>query len=382
MMILKNAKIVLLDEIIELGWIEVEGQKITAINRGVTDLDGLDCSGLTIMPGYIDCHVHGGYGYNFEQGTIDSFVNFAKNVTKEGITRYCQGTVTGAISNLEKILTVYADFMANHNNGPQARQIGAHLEGPFISPAFKGAHEETLLLKPDVVAMKKLVQASNDNIRIVTYAPELQDGSFTKYLLDQKIVPSMGHSAATFKDVEHEVNVGANHFTHLHNGMSRYDHRNPGMINAGLYFDEILCELITDGIHNDLNVLKEVYKIKGPDHICIITDAMTAKGMPDGPYKLGELDVVKNGQTVTLLNGVLAGSAATYDYCVKNMYEVTNCSLIDLSKMTSINVAKQFGLFDQTGSITVGKFADFTIVDGQLNVKATIVEGEIAYNNL
>ncbi|AHF61489.1 hypothetical protein P344_06670 [Spiroplasma mirum ATCC 29335] len=381
-MILKNAKIVLINEIIEKGWIEVEGNLIKSVNKGETNQDGHDLHGLIVMPGFIECHVHGGYGHDFEEGTIAGFDEFAKKITQEGVTKFCQGTVTGSVEKVTKLMAVYGEYMTKHNKGAKALQIGAHLEGPFISHEFKGAHEETLLIKPDIKVMQQFIDASKNNIRVVTYAPELQDGSFTTFLLKNKIIPSMGHSAASFEQVTTEVGRGANHFTHLHNGMSRYEHRKPGMVNAGLFYDEILCELITDGIHNHPDTIREAYKIKGPDHLCIITDAMIAKGLADGPYKLGDLDVIKKGQTVTLLNGTLAGAAATYDFNVRNMYHFTKCSLIDLIKMTSINVAKQLGIYNQTGSIQPNKLADLVVVDNDLNVKMTISEGEIAYNNL
>lgn len=196
-MILKNAKIVCEDQVIANGWLEIKDNKIISINVGKTTEPGYDLQQAIIMPGFIDCHVHGGYGKDTEKGTIASFQKFAKEVVQERITKYCQTIITGSDETITSILTVYQNYMAN-NKGPQARQIGAHLEGPFISKTFKGAHDETLLQAPNIELLKKWIAASNDNIRIVTYAPEEEDGSFTNFLLEHNILPSIGHSNATF----------------------------------------------------------------------------------------------------------------------------------------------------------------------------------------
>ncbi|AUB31522.1 N-acetylglucosamine-6-phosphate deacetylase [Spiroplasma floricola] len=378
-MILKNAKIVLEKEIIENGWLELEGKKIKSINRGSTDLEGVDLKNNWLMPGFIDCHVHGGYGVDFESGTIEAFEKFSKNVAIEGITSYVQGSVTNSKENNEKYLHQFAQFMKKEPIGSKC--LGLHLEGPFISKEKKGAHEVSLLEKPNIDSLKQLIKYSNDNIRIVTYAADLQDGSFTKYMLENNILPSVGHTNMRFDQCYKDYEIGFRHVTHLFNGMSGVSQYEPGLATFSLYQDDILCEVITDGIHIEKDTLKLIYKIKGPENICIITDAMNAKGLPDGEYKLGNLEVIKKGMKVSLKSsGVLAGAGATYDHNVRTMIEANpEIKMPDLVKMTSINIAKQLKIFSQRGSIEENKFADLVVLNNDLQVLKTIVEGKVIY---
>ncbi|AKU79639.1 N-acetylglucosamine-6-phosphate deacetylase [Spiroplasma turonicum] len=380
-MILKNAKIVLENNII-IGWLEIENNIIKSINEGSTDLDGINLNENWILPGFIDCHVHGGYGVDFETGSLESYKLFSNKVVREGITSYVQGSVTNSLESNLMFMSEFKKFM-NLNYKDGAKCLGIHLEGPFISPDKKGAHELSLLEKPNIQTLQKLIEASGNNIKIVTYAPDLQDGSFTKYMLENNIIPSVGHTNISFSDCERDYEIGFRHITHLFNGMSGVSQYEPGLAMFSLYKDDILCEVISDGIHINPDTLKFIYKVKGPNSICIITDAMNAKGLDDGEYKLGNLEVIKKGMKVSLKSsGVLAGAGATYDHNVRTFYSaIDNLSMTNLIKMTSINIAKQLNIFDKTGSIEVNKIADLVILDQNLNVKKTIVEGKILYES-
>lgn len=381
-MILKNAKIVLENKIIENGWIEINNSIIKSINDGNCNIkDAIDIKGDWILPGFIDCHVHGGYGVDFETGTVEGFEKFAKLVGQEGITKYCQGCITNSDEDNTKYFTAFKEFMINSKIKEKSFCIGCHMEGPYISPARKGAHELALLKKPIIKDFENLNKLSGDNIKIVTYAPELDDGEFTKYLLKNNIIPSMGHSDIRSRDVEKYYKMGAKHVTHLFNGMSGVSQHEPGLASFALETDDVLAEVITDGIHIQPETLKLIYKVKTPDNICIITDAMNAKGMPDGEYKLGNLEVIKEGMKVSLKDsGLLAGAGATYDHNVRTMIKaIGEIKMTDLIKMTSINVAKQLGIFNKTGSITENKLADLVILDKKLFVKMTISEGNIIF---
>lgn len=378
-MILKNAKIVTENKVIENGWLELEENKIKSINEGNTSLEGIDLNGNWLLPGFIDCHVHGGYGFDFESGSINAFESFSKNVVKEGITSYVQASVTNSKENNKKYFEQFAKFIKSQKDG--AKCLGVHLEGPFISKDKKGAHELSLLLDPNIDYLKELIEVSNNNIKIVTYAADLQDGSFTKFLLANKILPSVGHTNMSFAQCEKDYEIGFRHVTHLFNGMSGVSQYEPGLAAFSLYKDDILCEVITDGIHIEKDTLKLIYKIKGPENICIITDAMNAKGLDDGEYKLGNLEVIKKGMKVSLKeSGVLAGAGATYDHNVRTMLEANkDISMTDLIKMTSINIAKQLNIYEKTGSIEVKKSADLVVLNNNLKVIKTIVEGKIVY---
>jgi N-acetylglucosamine-6-phosphate deacetylase len=378
-MILKNAKIILEDKEIQNGWIEIENNLIKSVNEGTTDLEGTDLGGNTILPGFIDCHVHGGYGVDFETGTVEGYEKFAKLVAQEGITKYCQGSVTNSQENNKKYMAAFKEFMSNQKPD-SAICMGAHLEGPFISPAKKGAHELELLRKPNVPDMKELIELSGDNVRVVTYANDLQDGSFTKFLLEKNIIPSMGHTDTDYADALRDYELGAKHCTHLFNAMSEVDHRRPGLATLVLNKEDFLAEVISDGIHVEPPVLELIYKTKGPKQICIITDAMNAKGLPDGEYRLGNLPVIKTGMKVALKeSGLLAGAGATYDHNVRTYHKTVGMNMVELSWMTSTNIAKQMNIYNETGSIAANKLADLVVMDKDLNVVMTIAEGNVAF---
>ncbi len=387
-MILKNAQIITETTIIKLGWMEIKNNKIYSINSGKTKLEGINLSGKVIMPGFIDCHTHGGYGTDFESASIEAYSAFAKKITQEGVTRFCQGSVTESDKNMVNSLKIYAEWMKKHNNGNQARQLGCHIEGPFISKAKKGAHELKLLLKPNINLLKKWIIASDNNIKIITYALEEDDNlKFTKFVLKNNIIPSIGHtsiSAADFININKKLKI--NHATHIFNAMNPITHYTipngppSGLPLALLLNDNTLCELISDGIHVNPTLIELILKTKGIDKICLITDSISAKGMGDGNYKLGSLDVVKTNQTVKLAsNGALAGSAATFDHCMRTFKEINNLNYLDLSKVTSINVAKNLKIFNKVGSITKNKLADLTILNNKNEIFMTIVEGKIVY---
>jgi len=382
-MILKNAKIVLEDKTIENGWLEIVDKKIVKINSGSTDQEGIDLKGNWVLPGFIDVHVHGGYGVDFEtNGDVESFVKFGQNVVQEGVTKYVQASVTNSVEKLEELYKNFGTFMQEHNHGKQAVCLGAHVEGPFISPEKKGAHDPNFLMKPDIELTKKLQELSNNHILIMTYAPELQDGSYTKWLIENKILPSAGHSIITAKDFEKEYQLGIHHVTHLFNAMSGFDQHRPGLAVAAFNHPDLIAEVISDGIHIQPELLKTIYDHKGPEGIVIITDAMNAKGLADGNYKLGPLDVVKKGMEVRLAStNNLAGAGATYDHNVRFFHQVNQFDMQALIKMTSINAAKQLNVFDQTGSIAENKLADLVVLDPELHVQMTICEGEVSYEN-
>lgn len=392
-LVLVNAKIISTNNIIENGFLVIKNNLITEIKSGKYEKNNnetkiLDCQNQTIIPGFIDCHVHGGYGYSFMDGTVESISNFAQLVTKEGVTKFCYATVTAITKEIDKILLSFAEYMKTENSSfNKARIMGVYLEGPFISHEYKGAHSETLIHSLDPKLVVRWNKISNNNLKFVVYAPELDHNfnnhkSFTNILVANNIIPTLGHSNATFQQVKQAVQQGLAHVTHLYNGMSGYDHRSPGIVPAALYYDEIVVELICDGFHVNLDILALTYKIKGANKICMISDAMSAKGLVDGDYFLGSLPVVKKGnQVVVKSSGKLAGSIATMIAGFKNLLRVTNNNWQDCVKMASYNSAKQLGIDNLTGDLVVGLLADIVVLDKNNDVLLTICEGNIVYQN-
>ncbi|WP_252319511.1 N-acetylglucosamine-6-phosphate deacetylase [Spiroplasma endosymbiont of Lariophagus distinguendus] len=390
-LVLNNAKIISIKKIINNGFLVIKDNLIFQINEGkynyeFQDAQVIECHNQTIIPGFIDLHVHGGYGYSLMDGTIESINNFAKLVPKEGVTKFCYATVTASKKEIDNILSVFAKYMKTENKGNKARIIGAYLEGPFISELQKGAHTPSLLHVPDLNLVKFWNIISNKNLKFIVYAPEIdpnlnnKNSNFISSLIKNNIIPSVGHSNATFKEITKTIEYGLMHITHLYNAMSPYNHRDPGVVPASLYYDQLVTELICDGIHVDIDILAITYKIKGADGICMITDAMSAKGQPDGKYLLGPLPVIKSNNKVTVeATGKLAGSIATMIAGFKNLLKITNNNWQDCIKMASYNSAKQVGIANKTGDIVIGKLADIIVLTKNNDIFLTICEGKIAY---
>lgn len=379
-MIIKNAQIVLEDKIVN-GWIEIDQAKIVKIESGTTTQPGIDLEQKWLFPGFIDCHVHGGYGVTFETGQVTAYEKYAQETVKEGVTSFCLTSVTNSESENDAYYAEFGKFMQQTNHEGQATCLGAHMEGPFISPAKKGAHDPQLLVKPSIDLTRKWNQLANQSLKIVTYAPEEQDGTYTKWLIEQGILPSAGHCLLTAAQFDHqEYPLGLRHVTHLFNQMSGVDHHQPGLAVAALDHDDVLVEVISDGIHLDPAILTMIYKIKKASGIVIITDGMIAKGMPDGEYLLGTLPVEKKGLKVVLKGtDTLAASPATFDHNVRVFQQTCQIPMVELAKMTSLNIARQLKIANHTGSIALSKDADLVVLNNALEVEQTIVKGKVVY---
>ncbi len=373
-MILTNVNIVLLDDIIYGGSIILKDGFIQKISN-TANSKGYDAKGMYLMPGFIDIHKHGTDGADVCEKNGLEIV--ASSIIKEGVTSFLPTTLTLSESEIVKSL----ENLCKENVSKKVAKVqGIHLEGPFINKKYKGAQNEKFIVSGNVETMEIYKNKSKNNIRIVTYAPEVADESFTKYLCDNNIVPSCGHSSASFKKIEQHIKYGLKSITHFHNAQSKHDHREPGVVTAGFYFD-LNVELICDGYHVSEDVVKMIYKVKGDDYITLITDSMKATNMPNGEYEFGGLKVVKDDNTVQLLSGNLAGSVLTMDKAIRNMKKFTNCSFISLAKMSSFNQANLLGL-QKLGEIKVGNIADLVLVDENINIKMTIINGEVVYENI
>lgn len=387
-MILNNAKIVLEDRIIESGYLIIKNNFIVEIGDELyreEANDILDLNGKLVLPGFIDSHVHGGYGVDFEQGDKNRFSQFAKNVLQEGVTSYVQGTITNSIEDNLRYFKEFKTFKEEQAKTiDEATCLGIYMEGPFISKLKKGAHQEDLIIKPDLTLISELVEASGNNLKIVIFAGENSDDYlFVKHLKQANIIPAIGHSNISNDEFNEFYKGQVHRMTHLFNGMSPITHQQPGLTLSGLINQDILVEVISDGIHLNNDILKLIYQTKDLSRICIITDAMNAKGLADGEYRLGNLPVIKKGMKVVLKDtGNLAAAVATYDHNIRNFVKATNISMIDLIKLTSINVAKEMKIYDTTGSIALNKQADLVILDKELCVIKTILKGKIVYEKI
>ncbi|QIK69763.1 N-acetylglucosamine-6-phosphate deacetylase [Erysipelothrix sp. HDW6C] len=382
-MLITNGRIYLEDRVIENGFVRIEGDKIVALGEmtSAPSYDGeiLDAKGNNVLPGFIDQHIHGANGADHMDATEDALSNIAHFLPKEGTTSYLATTMTQSIEAVSKSLEAIADY-ADNNNGPgQAEIVGIHLEGPFISVKHIGAQNPKFVLKPTKKDFDTFWDAAAGKIKLITYAPEEAEPGFTDYLRTKGVIPSAGHTDADYQQIVDEVEHGLSNLTHFHNAMKPHHHREPGAVTAGFVRPELKAELIVDGIHLHPAVVKATYEIKGVDNVIAITDAMRAKGLPDGKYDLGGQEVTKIGKECRIASGSLAGSVAEMDFVVRNFKNFTGAPMHDIVKISSENAAKHLEIFGRKGSIAIGKDADVVIVDNDINVQTTVCRGVIGY---
>lgn len=385
-----NGQVITPHRIIPRGSILIEGGKIVAIKNGDIDVETeieIDAQGKYIAPGFIDIHVHGGGGYDFMDGDIESFLKIAETHARFGTTSMLPTTLTCENEDLMTMLGNYSK--ANNLNTKGAELLGLHLEGPYFSMNQRGAQDPRYIRHPDPAEYRYIVSHSNGVIKRWTLAPELPGAvDFIRYLRAEGIVASMGHTDAVYEEALLGFEHGVSLVTHLYSGMSGVVRRNAfrysGVIESAFLIDEMDVEIIADGIHLPASLLKLIYKIKGSDRIALVTDAMRGAGMPEGKSILGGL---KNGLEVIVEDGVaklpnrssFAGSIATTDRLIRTMINLAEIPLIEAVKMLTHNPARMLGIDDRKGSLTEGRDADIVIFDQNILIDKTILKGKLLY---
>ena len=339
----------------------------------------LDFPGCVLAPAFFDIHIHGSAGRDVMEGTPDAFSAIGRFLARHGVGAFLATTVTAPIDTTLRSLEGMSAAIGSDRDG--ARPLGIHIEGPFLSPHKKGAHPEQLLQKPSVELFDRMWQAAHGKIRLMTIAPELSGAEeLISHAVRLGVRVSLGHSNADTAAARAGVRAGAVTATHTFNAMRQFDHRDPGLLGEVLANDNLFAELICDGLHVHPNAVRIYWKAKGPDRAMLITDAMSAAGMPDGTYKLGELDVrVVNGKCV-IGEDTLAGSTLTLDRGVSNFAEFTGATIDDVSKLVSRNPARMTGFEAEAGSLVVGRSADITVLSANNEVVETILRGRPCVN--
>ncbi|MEK4440644.1 MULTISPECIES: N-acetylglucosamine-6-phosphate deacetylase [Niallia] len=389
-LILKNVCIYTETEVNPNGYVVVKEGKINSIglmdsflekeweNAHILDFP----KGMNLIPGFIDIHIHGANNADAMDASQQALEIMAETLPKEGTTSFLATTMTQEVESIENALTTIAQYVETADQSGKAEIIGIHLEGPFISEKRVGAQPVQSVKKPNVELFKKWQTLSNNQIKLVTMAPE-EDENFelVRYLKAENIVPSIGHSDAVYEQVLSSIQAGVNHVTHLFNGMRGLHHRDPGVAGAALLHSELMAEMIVDGVHIHPEIVKLAFLQKGAEHIILITDSMRAKWLADGISSLGGQKVIVRDGKALLENGALAGSTLKMNDAINNMMKFTGCSLQDVVKMASYNPAKQIGVLDKKGSIAKGKDADLVVLDENNQVALTICKGKIVYSN-
>jgi len=370
-----NGQIVTPTKILSGYNVIIEDDLITAIETFVPeDAHIIDAGGLIVSPGFVDVHIHGSMGFDVMDANAAAILEIAKGIAQNGTTSFLPTTMTMAKANIFDSLLAIRQSITASNSGAQI--LGAHLEGPFINAKFKGAQNETFIVKPDY----EWIREFDDIIKLITYAPEMDDSlAFTKKVkANTDITLSIGHSDATFEQAKEAISCGCSHVTHLFNGMPPLHHRNPGIIGAALTSD-VFTELIADNVHVDKNLYQFVLNNKGSEKIVLITDSMRAGCMKDGVYDLGGQSATVIEGVARLANGTLAGSVLTLNQAVKHFYESTDATLEEAINFASLNPATTIKLQHKKGSIEVGKDADIIFLDNDFNCHFTMIGGEIVY---
>jgi len=372
---------IFLEDKIFNGYILINNGKIESIQKEKDDsLYFIDLKAFKVFPGFIDIHVHGGNGFDTMDSTVEAINEISKFKILEGVTSFCPATVTSSIEKTKSAIVNIKNIVQTNETIKVggAKVIGSFLEGPFISKEYKGAHEEKFISEIDMNLIGNLIELGEGTIKSVAIAPEKDNAeSAVKFLKNKGVNVRIGHSNGDINNVKTAETAGANIAIHTYNAMSGFNHRKEGMLGAVLTNDNIYCELIADLIHTNKTAIEILVRCKN-DKIILITDCMSAGGLKDGMYKLGDLDVkVSCGSVRLVSDGSLAGSVLTLMDAVKNMYRETSLPLIKIINMASLNPAKALGLENEIGRIRNGNTADIIAVNDDFSVKFAMLNGEI-----
>ena len=368
-----NGKVILEDSIKELN-VFFENGKITEVsNRVPTDETVIDAKGLYVAPGMIDVHTHGRNGSDTMYATFKDLNNISVSELKTGVTSFLPTTMTMPSVDIKKAIAAAYD---NKDKVEGAKILGMHLEGPFFSVKYKGAQPEECMIAPTVENYLSFAGDHPDFVKKISLAPEIEGAVYLiKYLREQNVVVSMGHTDATYEEAVKAIEAGATSGTHTYNAMTPLKHREPGVVGAVMLHDEVYAELILDGIHVSFPAAKILSKMKGADKLILITDSLEAAMLPDGTYELGNQKVyVKDGQA-RLKSGNLAGSTANLNQCVRNAYKHLDLPLYEAIGYATKNPADHLGLKDY-GRIKEGCVADMILIDDEIDIKRVILNGE------
>ena len=372
---LNNAHVVLPDRVIDRGSVTIEDGRIVSVSERVAD--GLDLSGLVLVPGFIDVHIHGGIGIDTMDAGPQQLCELSDFLVTQGVTAWLPTLVPGSSDNYASAIAAIAEA-AQVSTG--AHILGVHYEGPFVNSKQCGAlHTEYFKTYSGPSDIARLPVP--DGVKMITLAPEVDGGvELVRELKRRGWVISIGHTRASIDVLDDAFEAGARHMTHFMNAMAPLHHRAPGPIAWGLSRDDVTCDVIADGIHLDPFMLRLLMKVKTARGIALISDAIAAAGKGNGDYNIwGETISVKDGRTSNAA-GSIAGSVITMLDAVRMMHGL-GVSYVELAAIASANLAQLLGIDGECGSIEVGKRADVVALDDAGNVKLTLVGGRVAFRS-
>ena len=381
-MIIDNVYVFTPDKAFVKGGIILDGDKIRQVyeEKDAPQLNGdvLDGKGCYAIPGLIDLHFHGCKGDDFCDGDKAAIGRIAEYEASVGVTAIAPATMTLPVEELEQILHTAAEYKKETKDCRKADFLGINMEGPFISPAKKGAQDARNILPCNVEICDRFLKASEGLVKFIGIAPEESEHA-AEFIREvhERVNVSLAHTNADYDTAMEACRAGANHAVHLYNAMPAFTHRAPGVVGAVFDSKDVMAEIICDGIHIHPSVVRATFQMMGADRMILISDSMRATGMPDGQYTLGGLDVKVVGNHATLVSdGALAGSVTNLADCLRTVVKKMEIPLETAIACATINPAKSLGIEDTYGSIAPGKKANIVLLDENLELKMVIKDGQ------
>lgn len=381
-MIIKNVKVYQEDQTFKEGEICIRDGVFVGNADAQEGEEILDGEGCYAIPGMIDLHFHGCMGYDFCDGTKEAIREIARYEASIGVTAIAPATMTLPVPELEHILSVAAAYRkkteaekaAAYN---EADLVGVNMEGPFISKAKKGAQDERNIIPCDAEIFRRFQRAADGLVSFIGIAPEEPGATAFVHEVKDEVNVSLAHTNSDYAHAMAAFEAGANHAVHLYNAMPPFSHRAPGVVGAVSDSEQVMAELICDGVHVDPAVVRATFKMLGADRMILISDSMRAAGMPDGQYTLGGLDVKVLGNHATLVSdGALAGSVTTLPDCMRIAVKQMGIPLETAVACATANPARSLGIYEQYGSITPGKHGNVVLLDEELRLKGVMKDGK------
>ena len=353
--------------------LEVNGERITSVDAADAAGEALDLTGCTVMPGFMDIHVHGCAGCDMGDGTPEALHTMSEHLLHKGITSFCPTSMTLGADTLARLFANVAGCMGNE---PGAYIQGINMEGPYIAPSKKGAQNASFIRPPDKAEFRRLYDGCGGIIRVVDIAPEEPGALEFIAACHDEVRISIAHTCTSYDTANAAFDAGATHMTHLYNAMPGITHREPGPIIAALERGAEV-ELITDNVHIHPAMVRFTFNTFGDDHVILIADSMMACGLPDGQYSLGGQAVTVSGPRATLTEhpGTIAGSATCLYDCMKRAVLEMNVPLESAVRAASENPAKSIGIDNDYGSLAAGRYGNVILADKELNIQAVYQKG-------
>jgi N-acetylglucosamine-6-phosphate deacetylase len=331
----------------------------------------------TAVPGFIDVHIHGAGGRDVMEASDEAIGTVARTLARHGTTSFLATTVTASPDKTVRSVEGIAGYITRQfqSNEKRAEVLGVHYEGPFLNKVRRGVHPSEWVQLPSAELLERLIRAASGNARLITIAPELLGAAPCIDAAHKAgVVVGMGHTDATYEQARAAIARGVKHAIHVYNAMRPFSHRDSGVIGAVLTSPEVTAELIADGIHVEEPAMKMLIQAKGPGGVILISDGLSATGMPDGKYTLGGFEVTVSSGVCRNAEGTLAGSTLTLDRALRNVVAL-GWPLADVVRMLTVNPAKLLGVEFKKGTLKTGADADIVLLDDSLQIRSVWVQG-------